>query len=65
MGWHTSQPQKGQWIVIDRSYRLMSMANYDPVQGWCINGRWLGHDAVIYWHEPPPYPDLQALGVKR
>jgi hypothetical protein len=62
MTWRTGNPPKGEYIVITRGYELMAMGYYRPDMGWCINGRWLGHNAVICWHEPPAMPkNLEAM----
>lgn len=60
MTWRTDlPPPKGQWLVVDEMYRIPSVASYDTTLGWCIRGRWLGHDAVECWQAIealPPAP---------
>lgn len=59
-GWNVgAPPSKDQYIVIDAVYWHLSIAYYEPAKGlgWCINGRWLGHDAVALWREAPDIPE--------
>ena len=59
--WRTGSPShKGDYIVVDKSYRFLSVAYYSPELGWCINGRWLGHDAVELWQDAPPIPERRT-----
>lgn len=50
MKWQTGEPAKrGEYLAIDRIYRSLSVAHWTPEQGWCIRGRWLGHDGAHCW----------------
>ena len=56
MTWRTGKPPQGDWIVIATGTRHMTLAYYRPDMGWCVHGRWQGHEAVVCWHEPPAWP---------
>jgi hypothetical protein len=61
MQWSFGLPNhQGQFIVVDRMYHSITDANWRPDLGWCIRGRWLGHDAVDCWIDVgdlPPIPE--------
>ena len=57
MTWHTDPPtRRSAYLVVDRMYRGMTLAHWTPEQGWCIRGRWLGHDGAECWMELPAMP---------
>lgn len=57
----TNPTTNGEYLVVDRIWRGMSVAQYmpesRPSMGWCINGRWLGHDAVECLDYLPDLPE--------
>jgi hypothetical protein len=67
MTWRTGTPPKGRYVVVDRIYGSMDLASYDPHPslGWCIRGRWLGHDAALCWTPGPDYPTDDQLQTFR
>lgn len=57
MKWQTGEPAKrGEYLAIDCIYRSLSVAHWTPEQGWCIRGRWLGHDGATHWMMLPELP---------
>lgn len=67
-GWHPGNPAvKGEYLAIDHSYWHLSVAYFSPERGlgWCINGKWLGHDAVAYWREVPAVPPRPRSEMQR
>jgi hypothetical protein len=57
---YTTPPRDGRFIVVDRRYRFQDVAYYSREYGWCIAGRWLGHDAAECWDELQPLPPRPA-----
>lgn len=59
--WRTGKPSRNDdYLVMDKTYRLRKIGHYRADLGWCINGRWLGHDAVECWQDLPPLPTMQG-----
>lgn len=57
VSWRTGRPTRNDdYLVVDKVYWARKMGYYRSDFGWCINGRWLGHDAVRYWTELPDLP---------
>lgn len=57
MTWLYGKPMPGEWLVVDVIYRQRSVAVYRHDLGWCIRGRWLGHEAVECFQALPPVPE--------
>jgi len=57
MTWDYGRPRPGEWLVVDSVYRHRSVAVYRADLGWCINGRWRGHDAVECFQAIEPVPE--------
>jgi hypothetical protein len=61
MKWHTEKPMRnGSYIVVDRVWRMWDRGEWESNYGWCIRGRWLGHDCVVAWTDPPTLPDIKS-----
>ena len=56
MTWHTHQPpHRGEYLVVD-SWSKREVAQWRPDLGWCVRGKWVGHDGVTAWMELPELP---------
>lgn len=53
---YTMPSRNDDYLVVDKAYRMLHLGYYRTDMGWCINGRWLGHDAVECWQEVPSIP---------
>jgi hypothetical protein len=56
MTWHTDPPRhQGEYLVVD-SWTKREVAAWRPDLGWCIRGKWVGHDGAACWMELPEIP---------
>lgn len=56
MTWSTHQPpRQGEYLVVDAWHRR-EVATWRPDLGWCVRGKWVGHDGVLGWMELPEIP---------
>jgi hypothetical protein len=57
VSWQTTKPpRQDEYLAVDKVYGFRSVATYTIAQGWCINGKWLGHDAFECWQELDAVP---------
>ena len=56
MTWHTdSPPRQGEYLAVD-GWGQRTVAVWRSDLGWCVRGRWLGHDGVLGWMDLPEVP---------
>lgn len=54
MTWHTDRPHHtGEYLVVD-TWTKREVAHYRTDIGWCVRGKWVGHDGVLCWSEDLP-----------
>jgi len=54
--WHTdTPPRQDEYLVID-NWTKREVAVWRPDVGWCVRGKWVGHDGVMGWMELPGVP---------
>lgn len=60
--WKTGEPPcRGDYLVVD-GWLSRTVGAWTPEQGWCIRGRWLGHEAAACWCELPTIPESIKQG---
>lgn len=56
-GWLKPNPKAiGEYLVVEKTYGFRAVALYRHDLGWCIKGRWLGHDAIRCFQHLPDVP---------
>lgn len=54
MTWRTGQPHHpGEYLAVD-TWLKREVARWHPQHGWCVRGKWVGHDGVLCWTDDLP-----------